>query len=328
MKKYLLLLALLCAVGAKAQTVQCLTANGAWGPCPLNASVQLFNATAATATATATATKVYNFSMTGTLIVNYASITGTPSGCSLQVQSGDSLGNVVNNGVPIFTNPANGTTSIAFIPTPGKQTADEISVVYACGVYPTAGTISLEYVPATSPVSTDTSNRLFVDDPQAITTLTQILNKLATLSANTGIVRNALGQPLGTQAAPMSVTWQQPDPCAYKKASTAISQTAAATIVTTPPGMRVYVCSELVVAGAAEIPSWIEGTGSACGTGTLAVSGSTTTANGISLAANGGFTRGNGQGTIFSTQLPGDNLCLTQNGSNRLAGSISYVIAP
>lgn len=134
-------------ISVHAQTVQCQTANGAWGPCPLNASVQLFNAQSAIATATAPAQKVYNFSMNGVLIVSYALIGGTPSGCTLQVKSGDSLGNLINNGSAITTTPSNGTISVAFTPASAQQSADQISVVYACTTYPSAGTISVEFVP-------------------------------------------------------------------------------------------------------------------------------------------------------------------------------------
>jgi hypothetical protein len=159
MKKLLLLITLvICAsFGAHAQTIQCQTTSGAWGPCPLNASVQLFTTVAATGTATATAQKVYNFSMTGTLIATYASITGSPATCTFQVKSGDSLGNLINNASAVSTTPANGTTSTVFIPATTQQTADEISVVYACGTYPTAGTLSLEFVPNTNGANSATT---------------------------------------------------------------------------------------------------------------------------------------------------------------------------
>jgi hypothetical protein len=135
-------------LSAHGQTVQCQTTNGAWGPCPLNASVQLFTLQAANGTATATPQKVYNFSMNGVLIVTYASITGSPAGCTLQVKSGDSLGNLINNSSSISTTPSNGTTSLVFTPAITQQSADQISVVYACGTYPSAGTLSVEFVPS------------------------------------------------------------------------------------------------------------------------------------------------------------------------------------
>jgi hypothetical protein len=150
MKKPLLLFLFFCFAGlAHGQTVQCQTTAGAWGPCPLNASIQLFTTVTATATHTATKTRVYNNVMTGSLVATWASITGSPATCTFQVESGDSLGNVINNGPTISVTPSNGTTSTTFVGVPGQRWADEITVVYACGTYPTAGTLSLEYVPAT-----------------------------------------------------------------------------------------------------------------------------------------------------------------------------------
>ena len=48
-------------------------------------------------------------------------------------------------------------------------------------------------------------------------------------------------------------------------------------------------------------------------------------ANGLSLAANGGLTFGNGASAIAATTVNQDDLCLQQSGANRLSGSITYV---
>lgn len=111
------------------------------------------------------------------------------------------------------------------------------------------------------------------------------------------------------------------------KGNVAISQTASTKLVAGFPGTLIRICSVALVAGAAEIVSFTEGTGSACGTGTLAVSGSTTAANGESYAANGGRA-GGGFGTLMVTTKPGDDLCLAQNTSSRVAGNITFVQAP
>lgn len=108
----------------------------------------------------------------------------------------------------------------------------------------------------------------------------------------------------------------------------AISQTASTKIITGLPAQRVALCSARVVAGAAEILSWIEGTGAACATGTLAVSGSTTAANGESYAANGGFASSGSGVPIAVTAKAGDDVCLSQSGANRLAGNVVYVYIP
>jgi hypothetical protein len=117
------------------------------------------------------------------------------------------------------------------------------------------------------------------------------------------------------------------DPCTFRKSDVAISQTGTTLLVAGTGGAYIFVCYARVVAGAAEIPSFVEGTGATCGTNTVAVSGSTTAANGESYAANGGFSGGSGNGTIMSTKVAGDSLCLQQSGSNRLSGNITFVVS-
>jgi hypothetical protein len=119
------------------------------------------------------------------------------------------------------------------------------------------------------------------------------------------------------------------DPClSAAKVNVAISQTATTKLVPGEAGQRIFVCALRVVAAAAEIPSFIEGLGSACATGTAAVSGSTTAANGESYAANGGFSSGDGIGTVMATNKAGDDLCLQQSGANRLSGNLVIVYGP
>jgi hypothetical protein len=162
-----------------------------------------------------------------------------------------------------------------------------------------------------------------------------ILKQLQTLNANLQVSaatrapvgNRAVVQPIGQvmDALKVAVVYNRPDPCGtLDKGNVAISQTATTRLVQGLPGQRIFVCAARVVAGVAEIPSFIEGTGSNCGTGTTAVSGSTTAANGESYAANGGFAGGNGGGSIMVTNKPGDDLCLQQSGANRLAGNIVY----
>jgi hypothetical protein len=110
----------------------------------------LFNAASATSTQTSALTRVSTFSGFGTLYVTYASITGSPAGCTLQLKNADSLGNLISNGAAISTTPANGTTSSAVLSASGLQTEGQIEAVYACSTYPTAGTVSVDYVPGLS----------------------------------------------------------------------------------------------------------------------------------------------------------------------------------
>lgn len=107
----------------------------------------------------------------------------------------------------------------------------------------------------------------------------------------------------------------------------AISQTADATLVSGTASQYFYICSIILVAGAAEVVSLWEGTGTACGTGSAAILGSTTEANGLSLAANGGFTMVSGT-PFLRTATTANDICLRQSGANRVSGVITYYKAP
>ena len=107
----------------------------------------------------------------------------------------------------------------------------------------------------------------------------------------------------------------------------AISQTADTTLVSGTSSQYFYICSIILVAGAAEVVSLWEGTGTACGTGSTAILGSTTEANGLSLAANGGFTMVSGV-PFLRTATTANDICLRQSGTNRVSGVITYYKAP
>lgn len=100
-----------------------------------------------------------------------------------------------------------------------------------------------------------------------------------------------------------------------------ISQTASTDLHTSVG--KSYICSIILVAPDAEVVSLVEGTGSVCATGIAAVIGATTAANGMSFAANGGFSAVS-SAPMFNTQTTNDHLCLLQSGSGRIAGFISY----
>jgi hypothetical protein len=57
----------------------------------------------------------------------------------------------------------------------------------------------------------------------------------------------------------------------------------------------------------------------------LGVATNGTAANGISLAANGGLTLGNGGGTVAQTATNANYLCLFQSGTTQMAGNLTYV---
>jgi hypothetical protein len=105
----------------------------------------------------------------------------------------------------------------------------------------------------------------------------------------------------------------------------ALSQTAGTKVVAGVSGKKIYICSILIVANAAETVSLIEGTGTVCATGGTAIYGSTTAANGMSFAANGGFAQAAAR-PFLVTSTNTDDLCVIQNGSSRVTGGISYSI--
>lgn len=112
------------------------------------------------------------------------------------------------------------------------------------------------------------------------------------------------------------------DPCDGVLATTvAISQTTSTKLISASAGKKNYICGGTIIAAAAEVVNFIEGTGSTCGSSTAALVGSTTAANGMSLAANGGF--------VITKTISGftaaSDTCLSQNATSRVSGWITYV---
>ena len=135
-------------------------------------------------------------------------------------------------------------------------------------------------------------------------------------------------QRIGSVADSLKVYVNNPvDPCGVSlKGNVAISQTANTRLLVGVPGKRFYVCSFFVVGADAENLSVVEGTGTTCGTSTVAVIGGTTAAAGPNMAANAGWTQGIGLGTIAVAVQAGDDVCLFQSGSGRVAGNLTYVV--
>ncbi len=108
----------------------------------------------------------------------------------------------------------------------------------------------------------------------------------------------------------------------------AISSASSVQIYTAPNvNMFGYICSLGLGSIGGSNFSIVEGTGSTCGTGTLAMFGGTTAATGIGLAANGIFDEGSGTGFILRTKVAGDNICILMSGTGPLAGNAAMTIA-
>jgi hypothetical protein len=163
---------------------------------------------------------------------------------------------------------------------------------------------------------------LVVRDP----VLVQLLNAWGKVSPrNSARILGTFNRPVTSTGDAIDVNVKYPpamaDPCAGDKKNIAISQAASAVLVT---GKRekIRVCSILIVGADAENISLVEGTGATCGTGTGAVIGGTTAANGPNMPAGGGFQLGNGTGTVAAQNTQGNDLCLLQSGSGRVAGNM------
>jgi hypothetical protein len=150
-------------------------------------------------------------------------------------------------------------------------------------------------------------------------------NQSTEITALNSIVTNT-GAPI--PAGTSVIGFVSNDPCMQStKTNIAIATAVGTTQVVPPSGStQVYVCSFSLVAAAAAVVNLVGGTGATCTTGTpVAAMGSTTPANGMSLAVNGGLTFGSGVSTVTRTTTGGHGLCLIQSGTTALAGSLTYV---
>jgi hypothetical protein len=116
------------------------------------------------------------------------------------------------------------------------------------------------------------------------------------------------------------------DPCQLAaKTNVAISQTANTKLFSQASSKKNYICALFIVGSDAENVSLVEGTGSTCGTSTAAIIGGTTAAAGPHLSANGGWSQGNGSGSVAQGTNANFDVCLLQSGSGTVAGNLTYV---
>lgn len=118
----------------------------------------------------------------------------------------------------------------------------------------------------------------------------------------------------------------QVDPCSSEdKITDPISITTDTVVIAAVASKKNYICAISIVAGAAEIVSITEGTGTVCGTSEAALVGSTTDANGMSFAANGGFAAVGSNSTVVAGKTANVDTCMNVSGSNRVSGFVTYV---
>lgn len=148
---------------------------------------------------------------------------------------------------------------------------------------------------------------------------------IGTVGINTGA--NTIGN-VNLNAGTNVVGFTSNDPCTQAtKQNFPISQATTTQIIAGTSAKKTYICSISIIGGTGgETFNIVEGTGTLCATGIAAVLGSTTTANGLAIPANGGLTFGNGGASVaVAGNANADNVCITQVGTTRLAGNITYV---
>ena len=174
-----------------------------------------------------------------------------------------------------------------------------------------------------------------------LATITQGGNTAAVVTANTATGTdkamevavanaNANGQTTMSASSPVALASNQSvaDPCTFQAKTTYALSSNATTLtqlIAANGSQKIYICSISVISAAAQVFNLNTGTGSNCGTNTAAVIGSTTAANGLSFAANGGLTLGSGEATVAEANLAGAELCILQSNAVYSSGSISYV---
>ncbi len=193
---------------------------------------------------------------------------------------------------------------------------------------PTSGTITIGGSPANvicSGCSAATSVGVTINQSPANVLTTP------TVSPQNVTVGNAttLGQSVMAGSSPVALASNQSvgDPCTFQaKATSAFGVTNATTtvIVGNVSGKKLFVCSLVLISGQAASVSLTEGTAT-CGAGNSALIGSTTAANGMVLAANGGLTLGGGIGTVAQTQVTTSAICLLTSAVVSAAGNVTYV---
>lgn len=117
------------------------------------------------------------------------------------------------------------------------------------------------------------------------------------------------------------------DPCATgTKIAVPISQVTSTQLITGTASNRTYVCSfhPSQPSDSTQTYSLVSGTGTVCATSTGAMIGGTTAANGVQIP----YAFGNGGAWIAKSDTDADNVCLLQSSTDRIAGVLTYVVAP
>jgi hypothetical protein len=293
-------------------------AIGAEDPIVSYAYINLFTGASATGTQTSSVTRDSTFGQYGTLIVTWASITGSPSGCTIQIKSADSQGNLVNNGSAVSVSPANGTSGINFTPASSLQTASQMQAVYACSTYPSAGTLTLDFAPAITTYATQ--------GPQGQQSSPWWVRP--TDGTNNMPMGDAAARKIFIQPTDGANNISYADPCVNgSRTPVSINQTANTKLVSGVSAKKIYVCSFKWITASAQNVALVEGTGTTCATSTAGLLGfgGSSAATGDNLAANGGIVLSGGGYSLGQENTAADDLCLFQSGTGQVSGGLVYV---
>jgi hypothetical protein len=263
-----------------------------------------FSAQAATGTATSSADRVGSVNL-AVISITYAGITGSPLTCTIQLQNSVDGAVFLTYGAAISIAPSSSTTTQMFYVNPGTGTfGAAVKYVYACGTYPSAGTLTMtvfyQMAPPFSQAITDGTNiatvkaasTASVAADKALVVSINPNTKLAAAAATTAAATpsaavlvgagsiNRGSAPNGTVAGNLAFLTTDPDQRTYVNIShpnyfsCLVSAATAATQCQAAPAASTMLNAVDVVlsnGGTAQTVQLTSGTGSACGTSTANV---------------------------------------------------------
>jgi hypothetical protein len=144
-----------------------------------------------------------------------------------------------------------------------------------------------------------------------------------TTGDNTMASYDALGQMWTRQLDPCSGVAKQ-----YLPIDIVTATTTEITASLAGASTHYYICSVALVSAGANNVAIVDDDSDNCASVTSGVMGGTTAGEGFNLAANGGLTLGNGQGSIARTVGTNRVLCVVTSAAVQLSGSIVVVAAP
>jgi hypothetical protein len=251
---------------------------------------------------------------------------GTPG-----IQTVDTTGklctNAASSGSTAISGPLGPTTTpaaaVATTDTGTPITGQSISA----GGQGLTGWLSQIYAAAIGPIPTQSSTV-----PIGGTSICDGANGTTNPCTTAATVKAASTAPALTDKALVVALSSNGDPCIGQLKSTvgiAITSATQTSLVAAVASKKVYICSLTIIAGAADIANFYDvaaaGACSAASTDAVIGANSNASTNGLSFAANGGLTLGNGGSTVAFTSTANSTLCVVTSGTGPLSGNLTYV---